>query len=100
MISLKTMLAGLRAIAPKASALKTRQERELRGMSDRELSDLGVGASEIPYLLRETNMDVAGGAATPSLGAGTAPARESTKGKGSNESLPYCNIHFRISPRQ
>lgn len=58
MISMQAVLAGLRAIAPKASALRTRQERELRSMGDRELSDLGIGASEIPYLFRETKLDV------------------------------------------
>jgi uncharacterized protein YjiS (DUF1127 family) len=79
MISLKTMLAGLRAIAPKASALRARQETELRSMGDRELSDLGIGASEIPYLLRDTVQDAARTAVATPPAAGVGLPREGAK---------------------
>ena len=45
------LLSGLLPSSAKSAALRYRQEQELRGMGSRELSDLAIGASEIPFLL-------------------------------------------------
>jgi hypothetical protein len=48
-----TQTAGwLAKVLGRTQAGLARQERELRGMSGRELNDLGIGAGEIPHVLK------------------------------------------------
>lgn len=54
MISLGNILLAILQDAAKAAVARRRQERELRGMEGRDLADLGIGRSEIPFLLHET----------------------------------------------
>lgn len=70
MIDLGNLLSGLLRAGTNLSATRSRQERELRSMGMRELSDLGIGASEIPYLLHEMEK-----------GTGNVDASETTGGK-------------------
>lgn len=57
MITLEKMFAGSLALASKFSIARAQQKNELRSMGERELSDLGIGASEIPFLLHEPSID-------------------------------------------
>lgn len=54
MISLGNILLAILPDTAKAAVARRRQERELRGMEGRDLADLGIGRSEIPFLLHET----------------------------------------------
>ena len=45
------MLLKLIRVLFHPAVIKRRQAAELRGMSARELNDLGIGRGEIPYLL-------------------------------------------------
>jgi uncharacterized protein YjiS (DUF1127 family) len=50
-----------------------RQEAQLRGMSDRELADLGIGRSEIPAVLEAPAFEAA--ATSPGTGGRTGGSR-------------------------
>ncbi|RJF95347.1 hypothetical protein D3871_18120 [Noviherbaspirillum saxi] len=52
-VTMMVRLLNLMALLKRQlSGPSTRHEQELRGMSSQELNDLGIGASEIPYLLQ------------------------------------------------
>lgn len=55
MVDLGKLLSDALEAGKMILGARSQQERELRSMGTRELCDLGIGASEIPYLLQETD---------------------------------------------
>lgn len=86
MVNLGKLVSGVLGAAKMISGTRSRQERELRSMGTRELCDLGIGTSEIPYLLKQT--DIIGG----NTGDSTAAARVCRDGHGRNEQASYKQV--------
>ena len=57
-----------------AGRARRRQEAQLRGMSDRELADLGIGRSEIPAVLEAPAAEAATSPGTGGRTGGSRPA--------------------------